>query len=97
MMTLNYVIKHNYFDNLIQTKFAVANYIRADDSIIYKSLSNEFAAEKFNKYGINFLMHYVYAAISYCLILSTMTKRLNDKINNLITNLIVKVPNYEPN
>ena len=99
MMTLNYVIKHNYSNNSAQVKFVVADYnlnIRTDDSIIYKSLNNEFTAEKHNKYGMNFRMYYVNAVMQYRLILSTMAKRLNDKINNSIANLIVKVPNYKP-
>ena len=100
MMTLNYVIKHNYSNNSAQVKFVVADYnlnIRTDDSIIYKSLSNEFTAEKHNKYGMNFRMYYANVVMQYRLILSTMAKRLNDKINNSIANLIVKVPNCKPN
>ena len=89
-MTLNYVIKHNYFNNSIQVKFVATDYnlnIHTNNSIIYKSLSNKFMAEKLNKYGMNFCMYYAYAAMQYRLILSTIAKKLNDKINNSIANL----------
>lgn len=71
IITLNYVIKHNYCDDCVQVKFVAANHnlnIRTDDSIIYKSLSDKFTVEKLNKYGMNFCMYYVYAVMQYCLI-----------------------------